>query len=51
MNDSPSLFDSLTGGQPIQGEVTVKIDLPTIAILGTTIFIVIIAAGAITKRL
>ena len=50
MNDTPSLFDTITGGDPIKGEVTVKIDLPTIAILGITIFVVILAATAISKR-
>lgn len=46
-----SVLYTLTGGQPIKGEVTVKIDMPTIAILGITIFVVIIAANALSKRL
>ena len=51
METTDSVLYQLTGGEPIKGEVTVKIDMPTIAILGITIFVVVLAATVISKRL
>jgi hypothetical protein len=51
MEPEPSLFDTLTGGQPIKGEVTVKIDYTSIAVIAVVLFAVVVAANAIGKRL